>query len=235
MLYEAGVAELYDFRDWGPTRLRALVDELGLATVPMAGPAVVLGEAVLRGRRDVRRHFGRDTLKAIEDFYDRCVTLMSRSHWYEGTWCDDNAHPWASRSFREVLDEIGDPVARRYVEVAARSDLATEPHLTSALDGLKNVLMDDPRYLATYSVVGGNERIVERVAAGLAAEIHLETTVLSVGRRGEQYAIVCRRDGRVEEHLMDRVILALPNDWLGTLEFEGDELRSAMQGAPRPL
>jgi hypothetical protein len=49
-----------------------------------------------------------------------------------------------------VFDKISDENARRYVEAAVRSDTATEPRLTSALNGLKNVLMDDPRY------VGGN-------------------------------------------------------------------------------
>ena len=227
-LYEAGVAELYDYSHLGPDPLRALVDELGLATIRMSGPAVVLGEAILRNGGDIRRHFGRATLQAIQAFYDRCAALMPRSRWFEGSWCDDNAHPWAGLSFREVLDEIEDPVARHYVEVAARSDLATEPHLTSALDGLKNVLMDDPRYLGTYSVVGGNERIVQKVASELSTEVRLESLVLSVGRSGDQYRLRCRRNGAVEEHLFDQVVIALPNDWLGTLHFEDEALRHAM-------
>ena len=33
------------------------------------------------------------------------------------------------------------------IETAVRCDTATEPHLTSGLNGLKNVLMDDPSYL----------------------------------------------------------------------------------------
>jgi hypothetical protein len=44
-----------------------------------------------------------------------------------------------------ALDEIDDEKTRAYIETAIHSDIATEPHLTSALNGLKNVLMEDPR------------------------------------------------------------------------------------------
>jgi 2-polyprenyl-6-methoxyphenol hydroxylase-like FAD-dependent oxidoreductase len=33
----------------------------------------------------------------------------------------------------------------------------------NALNGLKNALMDDPRYMRLYSIEGGNERIIDRL------------------------------------------------------------------------
>src|SRR5262245_55773210 len=159
VLYEAGVAELYDYSHFGPDPVRELVQKLGLSTVPMTGPVVILGDAILRNARDIRRHCGAGTLKALQDFQQRCRDLCSPAEYYEGHCHDDNRHPWAGKTFEEVLDEIPDETARKYVMVAARSDLATEPHLTNALNGLKNVLMDDPRYLRLYSIEGGIERL----------------------------------------------------------------------------
>src|SRR3954470_20667538 len=45
--YEAGVAELYSYAHFGPDPLRQLIKKFGLGTVPMRGPAVILGDAIL--------------------------------------------------------------------------------------------------------------------------------------------------------------------------------------------
>src|SRR5262249_34406002 len=70
-LYEAGVAELYDYSHFGPDPVKELVKKLGLSTVPMTGPAVILGEVILRNARDIRRQCGARTLKALQDFHRR--------------------------------------------------------------------------------------------------------------------------------------------------------------------
>src|SRR5262249_23888736 len=44
---EAGVAEFYDYAQPGPAPLKQLVKPLGLPTVRMSGPAVILGDAIL--------------------------------------------------------------------------------------------------------------------------------------------------------------------------------------------
>ena len=66
--YEAGVAELYDYSRTGPDPLKQLVQKLGLSTVPMDGPSVIMGDAILRTGRDIRQHFGEETLRAIRSF-----------------------------------------------------------------------------------------------------------------------------------------------------------------------
>ena len=96
--------------------------------------------------------------------------MCSPVDYYEGHPHDDNRHAWASKTFADVLDEIPDENARKYIAVAAHSDAATEPHLTSALNGLKNVLMDDPRYLRLYSIVGGIERIIDGLRERIVAD-----------------------------------------------------------------
>jgi monoamine oxidase/SAM-dependent methyltransferase len=228
--YEAGVAELYSYAHFGPDPVRQLAQKFGLGTVRMSGPTVILGDAILRNDRDIRRHFGAATLKALRDFHQKCRDLCSPTDYYEGHWQDDNDHPWGNRTFREVLDEIPDEVARKYVEVAVRSDIATEPHRTSALNGLKNVLMDDPDYLRLYSIEGGIERLMDGVAKRLRSAILLESPVTRVARNADgTYRVTARRQGRFEEHDFDMVVLALPDYWLGRLEWGSRELRLAME------
>lgn len=228
--YEAGVAELYDYSHFGPDPVKQLVKKLGLSTVRMSGPSVILGEAILRNARDIRRHCGAGTLQALNDFHARCRELCPPAEYYEGHWQDDNQHPWTGKTFRQVLDEIPDDMARRYIEVAVRSDIATEPHRTSALNGLKNVLMDDPDYLRLYSIEGGIQRLVDGIAQKLTSQVQLECPVVGVAKNAEgTYRLTTRRQGRHETHDFDQVVLALPNYWLGRMEWGTTQLRIAMQ------
>jgi hypothetical protein len=71
----------------------------------------------------------------------------------------DNEHPWAARTCEDLLNEVVDPVARKYLKVSAHSDLATEPHLTSGLYGLRKLVMSIPGYGALYSIAGGMEEL----------------------------------------------------------------------------
>src|SRR5262245_36817103 len=98
--YEAGVAELYSYAHFGPDPVRQLVAKFGLETVPLAGPAVILGDAILRNDRDVRRHFGEHTLQSLRAFQRQCRDLCPPPDYYEGHWQDDNQHPWAGKTFR---------------------------------------------------------------------------------------------------------------------------------------
>ena len=230
IMFEAGVAEIYDYSHFGPDPIRKLVEKLGLETVPMAGDAVILGNVVLNNDKDIKKHFGAQTLKAVRDFYELCTSMFPPSLYYEGHWLDDNNHPWAHKTFREVLDDIPDEIARKYIEVAVRSDLATEPHLTNALDGLKNILMDDPDYLRTYSIKGGNDLLIKRLAGTLKSRVILDTPVVHVGKsEGGKYLLTTRHKGQNEVHEFDLIVLAMPNYWLECLDWQGRDLRMAMQ------
>src|SRR4030095_3330144 len=105
------------------------------------------------------RQFGQASLEALEDFYGQCEEMLDTDDYYECHWPDYNKHPWPRKTSREILDTIPDEIARKYIEVGVRSDVATEPHLTNALNGLKNILMDDSEHLRTYSIKGGNEQL----------------------------------------------------------------------------
>ena len=189
-----------------------------------------MGDAILSTGRDIRQHFGEEALRAIRSFQQRCRELCSRAEYYEGHPHDDNRHPWANKTFAEILDEIPDENARKYIAVAARSDLATEPHLTTALNGLKNVLMDDSRYLRLYSIVGGIERLIDGLKERITADVRLRSPVVSFAREpGGTYRLRVRSQGGYEDHPFDMVVFALPNYWLQRLEWGSRELRMAME------
>src|SRR5262249_29954090 len=140
---------------------------LGLKAIPMHGHAVVLGDEILRSDHDFRRRFGLPAFRALGEFHKTCTALYSSSDYYEGHVAVDRQHPWAHRTFREVRYDFPDKNAGRFVAAPVRGDRGAEPHLTSALNVLKNVLMDDPRYMRLYSIEGGIEKVVEGIANGL--------------------------------------------------------------------
>ena len=196
-LFEAGVAELYDYSHLGHDPLKELVVGLDLETVPMIGRTVILDEKIITNPAALKQHFGKKAEVEASKFYRSCAELYSPNEYYLEDWQVDNKHAWFDPLFSEVLDEIKDRTARKYVAVSSRSDIATEPHLTSALNGLKNVLMDDQRYIRLYSIKGGIKRLVDRLASEVSAEVRLNSRVVrSAARRAERIAL--RRSGSID-------------------------------------
>jgi phytoene dehydrogenase-like protein len=75
--FEAGVAELYDYSHYGPDPLKLLVKKLGLMTLPMAGPAVIMGNTVIADAGDIEHRLGGKSAAAVADFYRECEELCS--------------------------------------------------------------------------------------------------------------------------------------------------------------
>lgn len=228
-LFEAGVSELYDYSHLGHDPLRALIDSFGLKTMPMvAGPVVLDGKAI-RKPIQMNGDFGKAGSRLL-DFYRLCTQLYTPIDYYLENWTSDNKHDWADRSFSDVLECIGNRDAKRYITVATRSDLATEPHLTSGLNGLKNILMNDASYMRLYTIKGGIERLIDRLKDENSAEIRLDAPVMRVARtRQRTYQIASRQKQRPVQEEFDVVILALPNYWLSQIAFEGNDLCQRMR------
>jgi protoporphyrinogen oxidase len=227
--YEAGVAELYDYSQLGPDPLRELVAELGLATSPLQGETVILGDRVLRTKAEARRVLGGPTSEALERFNRQARSLISPAEYYEQDWNRENHDPLACQSFHSLLARVPDEAARRYIEAVVHSDLATEPHLTSALYGLENYLVNEPDYLRLYTIDGGIESLPHELARRLASSIRLEHRVVRIERTPEgRYRVFTRHRGETTGADFDYVVVALPNDWLPGIEWGGAALAEAM-------
>jgi monoamine oxidase len=228
--YEAGAAECYDYSGVGQDPLREMVDEMGLATRPMSGHAMILDGRILNDEVDIGRHYGAATLDAIRDFRERAAALIPLEHWHPESWEWDNAHPWAARGCDELLDTVHDPVARRILTRATHSDLATEPHSTNAVNGLKNFLLDVPGYVSYYSIDGGMRRLAGALMKEVgAAEVVGASRVVAVEHtRTGAWLVRYAHGSRVRDREFDAVVLALPANQLGGIEFIGEPLRRRM-------
>ena len=228
--YEAGAAECYDYSCVGEDALHRLVEELGLETRPMKGQSVVLNGSVLCNDSDIEGYAGADTLAAIRAFLDDAARLLSKEQWREECWRKDNAHPWAYRTCQDVLDDVRDPLARKYLQVVAHSDIATEPHNTNGLNGLKNFLMNVPGYIECYTIVGGMSALAGALAARLGStRVELGSSVDSVeGLPDGAYRVGCAGPRGRHELLVDTLIVALPPERLGSIAWRDERLRRAV-------
>ena len=229
-MYEAGVAEIYDYSMVGPDPLRELIQHFGLQTIPMDAAQVQLDGELLDDVDGMRRKYGPQTAAAIEAFRKRCSELITPAQYYEGVGAHDNGHPWAFENAEAVLDrEVADPVAKRFFKVMARSDIATESHNTNGLNALKNYVMDVDGYIGLYSIQNGNEQLIERLREEIDAEIQLNHRVLSVGKTAQgRYRLGMMNGKGPETRDFDLVLMCLPHSWLATMRWEGEELRRSM-------
>jgi protoporphyrinogen oxidase/SAM-dependent methyltransferase len=229
-MYEAGVAEIYDYSMAGPDPLRELIQHFGLQTIPMDAEQVQLDGELLNDVRGMRRRYGAKTAEAIEAFRKRCADVMSPTEYYEGVGAHDNEHPWAYMTAEELLEkEVEDSTAKRFLRVMARSDIATEGHNTNALNALKNFLMDVDGYIGLYSIQNGNEQLIECLLSEVDASIQLNHRVLTVGKTDAgRYRLKMMNGKGPETRDFDLVLMCLPHSWLATMAWEGEALRKSM-------
>ncbi|APG11147.1 protoporphyrinogen oxidase/SAM-dependent methyltransferase [Bradyrhizobium elkanii] len=229
-MYEAGVAEIYDYSMTGPDPLRELIQHFGLQTIPMDAEQVQFGGELLNDVAGMRRKYGAKTAAAIEAFRERCAEAMTPIEYYEGVGAHDNENPWAYKTAEQVLDEeVEDETAKRFFKVMARSDIATESHNTNGLNALKNYLMDVDGYIGLYSIQNGNEQLIECLQSEVNADIQLNHRVLTVGKAPTgRYQLKMMNGKGPETRDFDLVLVCLPHSWLATMGWEGEQLRKSM-------
>ena len=179
---------------------------------------------------DVGTQYGDATARAIKDFRAHCANMMSPLSYYEGAGNVDNNHPWMRMTARKLLEGlISDPKAREYIRLMSRSDIASELHLTNGLNALKNFLMDVDGYIDIYSIDGGIERLIDKLALLHDAEIEYGTRVTRVSRdKSGAYLLETERGMVRESHRFDIVLMCLPHNWLQTVTYAGSTLARAM-------
>jgi monoamine oxidase len=228
--YEAGAAELYDYSSLGADPLRELIAELGLSIRQLNGQTVVWEDCILKTQADIRRAFGDETVRALREFNRHARTAITPAEYYDSDWRADNEDALSRQSFRELLAKVPDERARRYVEVAVHSDLATEPHLTNATYGLQNYLMNEPDYMRLYTIDGGIESLPRALAKRIKARVLLNHRVMSVERTPQdRYWVRSRYHGEIRSDEFDYVVVALPNNWIPGVAWEGAALTDAMR------
>jgi protoporphyrinogen oxidase/SAM-dependent methyltransferase len=229
-MYEAGVAEIYDYSMTGPDPLRELIQHFGLQTIPMDAEQVQLDGELLNDVPGMRRKYGPKTAAAIEAFRTRCAEMVSPIEYYEGIGAHDNEHPWAHITAEQLLDrEVDDPIARRFLKVMARSDIATECHNTNGLNALKNFVMDVDGYIGLYSIQNGNEQLIDCLQSEVDADIQLNHRVLKVGKTTSgRYQLNMMNGKGPETRDFDLVVMCLPHSWLATMGWDGEALRKSM-------
>eukprot|EP01037_Dinobryon_pediforme_P017326 gene17324-17517_t len=229
--YEAGVAEIYDYSRRGPDPLHDLiVHDLGLEVKYIDGGPCVLDGKIILTPDDLAEHFGQTTADDAKAFRARCAAMLAPNEFYQSVAEADNAHPWSKISGEALLStEIKDEAARRYVRFMAHSDVAAPPHHTSGLNFLKNVLMDVDGYMDIFSVIGGNDRIVEGLENEIDAEIRLNSQVHAVEPLPDgTYRLEVDVNGVRETGIFDFVMLAMPLTALSIIHWRSEHLQNAM-------
>ena len=229
-MYEAGVAEIYDYSMTGPDPLRELIQHFGLQTIPMDAEQVQLDGELLNDVPGCAANTVPKTAAAIEAFRTRCAEMVSPIEYYEGIGAHDNEHPWAHITAEQLLDrEVDDAIARRFFKVMARSDIATESHNTNGLNALKNFVMDVDGYIGLYSIQNGNEQLIDCLQSEVDADIQLNHRVLKVGKTTSgRYQLNMMNGKGPETRDFDLVVMCLPHSWLATMGWEGEALRKSM-------
>lgn len=228
--YEAGAAELYDYSALGEDPLRELIAKLGLNVFSMSGASTVMDGNVLQDADDLGRAYGPAARQSLMDFDAHAKAWMSPNEYYDSDWSDADVNgPMTGRTLYDEFADVTHPDARRYLQIMIHSDLATEPHRTSAGYGLQNYLMNDDRYMRLYSIEGGMERLTQQLAALVHADIHLNETVTRVQRSPDGTVRVhSLRNGVQTCEDFDYLVIALPYGALSSIEWAGDHLANAM-------
>lgn len=230
-IYEAGVAEIYDYSALGPDPLKELItEELGLTVRHIGGDACVLDGRILHDASELEAHYGAEAARQALRFREKCAGMQRPEVFYFSERNADNAHPWARKSADQVLrEELTDPAAARYIHVMSHSDVAAPPHMTNGLTLMKNVLMDVDGFLDVISVDGGNSQIVEGLVEQVDATILTGSRVKSVQPLPDgSFSLRVVRDAGAEHFAADYVIAAVPLTALSVIEWRSLELQDAI-------
>jgi monoamine oxidase len=223
--YESGVAECYGYID-GDDPLRSLVADLDIGTIPTGGSTVVMQGHIIRDDDDLARVGGAATRAAVESFRAITAQALSVDEWRDRVAAQHSGDRAAAMTGTDLLDLVDDDFARRYLALLAHSDLAAEPHQTSALYALRKMVMGLPGYGSVYALRGGIEELPRRLARELTrTNLELSARVVRLGRHPSGgYSLAVRRDGELSVAHADVVVLAVPHGALYAIEC-ADDLR----------
>jgi hypothetical protein len=124
VLYEAGVAEFYDYSRFGSDPIRDLLERLDLKTIPMLGPAVIIDDKILNTDGDITRKMGKATLNAINAFHETVRSAAERRRLLRKLLARGQPPSLVSQDFCRGTRRYPDEAARRYIATAVHTDVA---------------------------------------------------------------------------------------------------------------
>ncbi len=134
-----------------------------------------------------------------------------------------------------------DPLLRRLIEVAYTNEYGLPVEQQSALNLLLLIGKDPGKFEIfgssdqRYYIKGGNQQITDRLATKLANSIDLNTSLESIrSTPNGRYQVTLRHQGRSQERVYERVILALPFSILRQINLDV-ELPKVKQAAIKEL
>ncbi len=144
-------------------------------------------------------------------------------------------------SITQYLDRYcPDPILRRFIEVAYTNEYGLEVDRQSAIN-LLLLIGKEPGKIEIfgesdqrYQIQGGNQQIVDRLAAKFRDRIETNTQLESIRSTNNRYRVSLRQSGMSKQYTFDRVILALPFSVLRHLDL-GVKLPAAKQAAIKEI
>jgi monoamine oxidase len=145
-------------------------------------------------------------------------------------------------SIKDYLDRYcPDPLLRKFIQVAYTSEYGLEANLQSAINLLLLIGKDTDKIEIfgssdqRYHIRGGNQQIVDKLAAKFTDRIETNTSLESIRSTPKgRYNVSLRSGGTSKEYTFDRVILAVPFSILRQLDL-GVKLPPVKQAAIKEL
>jgi monoamine oxidase len=90
--------------------------------------------------------------------------------------------------------------------------------------------MNEPGYMSLYSIDGGIERLIHELVKKVKAKIELGRWVTRVEKTPQKiYRVISNHRGETRTDEFDFVVVALPNNWIPTIDWADEKLIRAMQ------
>jgi monoamine oxidase len=224
-----------EFIDSGHKNIRKLARDLGLVEVDLFATDRGLTKDIwfFKNRLVNERELVTAFIPLVKQI-DRDVKAIGEVN-YKST------NPFAIQldrvSITKYLDRYcPDPILRRFIEVAYTNEYGLDVSRQSAIN-LLLLIGKEPNKIEIfgtsdqrYQIHGGNQQIVDRLAAKFRDRIETNTQLESIRSYNNRYRVSLRQRDASKEYTFDRVILALPFSILRHLDL-GVKLPPAKQAA----
>jgi len=226
---ETGMSEVYDYSQLGDDTLKNLILKFGLKIIPMHGDLVFFKGHCLSSDEDIKNIFGPKTWIEIENFDNFAKNYCSPEEYYDSNWLSDTDDLLAKQTFAHLLSSVKDQDARQYIEILTHSDIATEPHKTSAMYAIDNWLMNNPDYMNLYYIEGGLDQLIDKLIENNQAKIKTSSNIISVAKNScGTYSVEIDNLKNIYKENFDYIIVCMPVNQLINIKWLDLDLKNSI-------